>query len=65
LQNGTSVLGIAAHCGHLEVVKYLCKLGNKKLMALRDKSGVSPVGDARSQGHTAVVKFLRSLGMQG
>ena len=58
-----SCLSVAAVCGHLDVVKYLCGLGNKELMAIRDKNGWSPVDDAKSEGHTAVVEYLESVGM--
>jgi hypothetical protein len=63
-QNGISCLGTAAYNGHLEVIKFLCQLGNKRLMSLRDEDGVSPPGHAKSQGHSGVAAYLESVGFQ-
>jgi ankyrin repeat protein len=62
LQAGSSCLAIAARNGHLEVVKYLCSLGNSKIISLKNHDGVSPLDKAKEQGHTAVVEYLRSIG---
>lgn len=63
VQRGISCLGVAAYNGHLEVVMYLCALGNKDLMAQKDSNGVSPLGYAKSQKLHHVVEYLKSVGM--
>jgi ankyrin repeat protein len=64
MQNGMSCLITSAYSGQLEVVKYLCGLGNRHLMSLKDKDGVSPVEHAQNQGHTEVVTYLESVKLQ-
>jgi hypothetical protein len=63
VQGGSSCLAIASHSGHVEVVKYLCALGNEKLMTLRDKHGLSPLDKAAKWKREAVVDYLKCMGM--
>jgi hypothetical protein len=64
LQDGQSCIGVAASCGHIEIVKYLCGLGIKDLMSLIDMDGVSPLGQAQREGHTELIAYLQSVGFK-
>jgi ankyrin repeat protein len=61
---GCSSLIFAACAGQLEVLKYLCCLGNAELLSHRDATGKSAVGWAEEAGHMHVAEYLRSVGVQ-
>jgi ankyrin repeat protein len=59
-----SCLAVAASKGRLDVVKYLCSLGNTQLVALKTNKGHSPLALAMHCGHEEVAEYLESIGMQ-
>jgi hypothetical protein len=61
VQSGISCLIIAAKTGHLEIVKYLCSLGNKKIMEHRDNNSKSAVDHAQTLHHEDIVVYLKSV----
>ena len=63
-QGCLSCLGVAAYRGHIDVVKFLCKLGNRTLLTLKDNKGVSPLEDAKKMGHAVVVALLKTAGIK-
>ena len=63
-QGGLSCLGVAAYRGQIEVVKFLCNLGNRTLLTLKDNKGVSPLEDAKKMGHAEVVALLKTAGIK-
>jgi ankyrin repeat protein len=63
-QEGWSCLYSAAHKGHLSTVKYLCELGNEKLLFLRDNNQNTACGIAEMMGHVDIYKYLYKLGLE-
>jgi ankyrin repeat protein len=64
LQDGSTCLHLAAQYRNFSAVRFLCELGNDKLMAMRDKGGASPLARAQAAGAADIAEYLKSVGMQ-
>ncbi len=67
-QDGKTCLAVAAEYGEIEVVKYLCCLGNNNLLQLPDNNGQSVLEIAKTSTRyrgkkSEVVEYLESLGI--
>ena len=58
--SGVTPLWIAAHNGHLKIVRFLVEVGAAKDQA--NNSGVTPLWIAAHNGHLMIVRFLLEVG---